>query len=77
MAKSDTSKHILVPKHTKVSDKEKDKVLEQYQITFNQLPKISSKDPALLGMDLKAGDVIKVERNSPTAGKSVFYRGVF
>ena len=76
MAKIDT-KHILVPKHSKVSDKEKDKVLDKYQITFNQLPKISSKDTALLSLDVKIGDVVKIERKSPTAGTTIFYRGVF
>ncbi|MBU2560825.1 MAG: DNA-directed RNA polymerase subunit H [Nanoarchaeota archaeon] len=68
--------HVLIPKHKKLSEKEKKDLLDQYKITINELPSILKSDPALAGMDLQAGDVVKVERNSPTAGKTVFYRGV-
>ena len=68
--------HVLIPKHKKVSDKEKKDILDKYKITVNELPSISKKDPALAGMDVEAGDVIRIERRSPTAGDTVFYRGV-
>ncbi|HII72561.1 TPA: DNA-directed RNA polymerase subunit H [Candidatus Woesearchaeota archaeon] len=69
-------KHALIPKHTKLSDKEKEKVLEEYQITVNELPSILLSDAALRGLDAQEGDVIKIERESPTAGTATFYRGV-
>ncbi len=68
--------HALIPKHTKLSEKDKKAVLEQYNITFTELPLIKTSDPALAEMGVEEGDVIKIERDSPTAGKTVFYRGV-
>ena len=76
MAKQEAKQHILIPKHKKLSEKEKNSLLEKYQITFNELPAIMKNDPALRGMDVNIGDVIMIERDSPTAGKTVFYRGV-
>ena len=68
--------HILRPKHSKLSEKDKKALFERYGITVRQLPGILSKDPALANLDAKEGDVIKIERPSVTAGKTVFYRGV-
>ena len=76
MAKKEARTHILIPKHKKISEKEKKELLETYQITINELPAILKSDPALAGMDVEVGDVIRIERESPTAGKTVFYRGV-
>ena len=68
--------HSLIPKHSKLSETEKKQVLEQYGITVKELPSISLDDAALHGLSVKVSDVLKIERNSPTAGKSVFYRSV-
>jgi DNA-directed RNA polymerase subunit H len=76
MAKQEVKQHILIPKHKKLSEKEKTDLLEKYHITSNELPAILKSDPALSGMDVEVGDVIKIERESPTAGRTVFYRGV-
>ncbi len=74
--KLDIKNHILVPKHSKISEKEKKALLEKYDITIRELPKISYKDPALKGLDAKPGDVIKITRSSPTAGEAIYYRVV-
>lgn len=77
MAKTvELSKHILVPKHTKLNEKDKDKLLQELNISVSQLPKILRDDPAIKGMKLREGDVVKITRKSPTVGESVFYRGV-
>lgn len=76
MAKKEAIKHVLIPEHKKVSEKEKKDILYKYGITLNELPAIHKSDPALAGMDVEPGDVIKIERDSSTAGKTVFYRGV-
>ena len=68
--------HILIPQHKKVSEKEKKDILEKYHITVNELPSIRKSDPALAGMDVQPGDVVRIERISPTAGDVSFYRGV-
>lgn len=69
-------KHVLVPIHEKMSDADKKLLFEQYLISEKDLPKIPITDPAIRHMDLKVGDVIKITRSSPTAGKVYFYRGV-
>lgn len=76
MQKFDVGKHVLVPKHSKVSDKEKAEMLEKYSITIRELPRINACDPAIAELDVKEGDVIKITRNSASAGESVFYRRV-
>ncbi len=69
-------KHILIPEHIKLSEKEKKELLERYHITTNELPKIMRSDPAIAHLKVKPGDVIKIIRKSPTAGKSIYYRVV-
>jgi len=67
---------VLIPKHTKLNDKEKKELLERYGISLKNLPKIKKNDPAILSLDAKPGDVIKIERKSLTAGKAIYYRSV-
>ena len=74
--KFQVEEHELIPKHVKLSDKEKKKLEEEYKISIFELPKILKNDAALKEMDLKVGDVIKIIRKSPTAGETVYYRGV-
>ena len=66
--------HSFVPKFTKLADKEKEKVLIDYNISPRQLPCILIKDPAIQDLEPKEGDVIKIIRNSLTAGESQYYR---
>jgi DNA-directed RNA polymerase subunit H len=68
--------HTLVPMHSKLSEKETKELFELHNITIKELPKIFIDDPAIRHLDVKENDVIKIIRNSPTAGKTVFYRGV-
>ncbi len=68
--------HNLVPKHIKLDKEKADKLLQKYNVGKIQLPRISRKDPAIKGLDAKVGDIIKIVRNSPTAGKSAYYRVV-
>lgn len=74
--KFDVSKHYLVPKHTKLSDKEKKDILEKYNITLLNLPKIMIKDAAIANLKPKEGDVIKIIRVNPHVGNTIFYRCV-
>jgi len=74
--KIDITKHILVPKHIKITEKEKKELFERYNLRFVDLPKILKNDPAIKDLNVKVGDVIKIIRKSPTAGEAVFYRGV-
>ena len=76
MAKQIVTKHVLIPKHSKLSEKEKKELFERYNITIKELPRIKESDPAIASLKVKPGDVVKIIRNSPTAGTAVFYRGV-
>ncbi len=69
-------KHILIPKHVKLSVKEKEELFKKYNISLKELPKIMKDDTAIASLNVKEGDVIKIIRESPTAGKTEFYRGV-
>ncbi len=74
--KYDVRKHILVPEHIKLNDKEKKELLKNYHISLKELPKINKKDPAIEHLNAKEGDIIKIIRKSPTASEAIFYRGV-
>ena len=73
---ADVTKHALVPKHIKISDKEKDELLKKYGITKLQLPRISVKDPAIKHLELKKGEIVKITRKSETTNHSDYYRVV-
>ncbi len=66
--------HALVPLHEVVPDEEVPAVLEQFNILKEQLPKIRSTDPAVQVIKAEPGQLVRVTRNSPTAGKHVAYR---
>jgi DNA-directed RNA polymerase subunit H len=66
--------HILQPKHTILKQEEAEKLLEKYNVSFAQLPKIKIIDPAL-PEGANVGDVIKIERKDET-GTHVYYRVV-
>lgn len=76
MAKSDITKHELVPKHEILSEKETQDVLKKLNIVKGQLPKILVTDPVVKKLKADAGTVMRITRNSRTAGTSIFYRVV-
>ncbi len=56
-----TSMHSLQPKHIKLKQEEVKKLIEKYNISKAQLPKIKIEDPAL-PEGCAPGDVIKIDR---------------
>ena len=68
--------HQLVPKHTKINDSEKEKILASFHVNLRGMPKIAKDDPAIESLGVKAGDLIKIERESKTAGVTNYYRVV-
>ncbi len=66
--------HKMVPKHEIIQEDEIKNLLSQYAIEKEQLPKIRVSDPAAAAIKAKAGDVVKITRESKTAGKTFFYR---
>jgi DNA-directed RNA polymerase subunit H len=68
--------HILQPKQTKLKQEEIKKLLESYNISVSQLPKIKQTDPGI-PKDCIKGDVIKIERKYDDSDKiSLYYRVV-
>jgi DNA-directed RNA polymerase I, II, and III subunit RPABC1 len=68
-------KHTLVPKHTILSDDEKEVFMKKYNILDNsQIPDISYFSPVSIVIGLRPNDVVKIERASRTSITSDFYR---
>tara|TARA_Y100000310_G_scaffold204719_1_gene204955 strand:+ start:272 stop:523 length:252 start_codon:yes stop_codon:yes gene_type:complete len=68
--------HIYVPKHEIITKKEAEDVLEKYHCKATELPLIFATDPAIIGLGVKPGDMIKITRKSATAGNSFYFRYV-
>lgn len=67
-------KHELVPNHEILSAEKAKELLEKYHIEPHQLPRIKTSDVAVIAIGAKPGNIIKITRESPTAGKHVAYR---
>lgn len=76
MKEKDILLHEFVPKHEIMSREDVDEFLSSLKISVQNLPKILSVDPIVLSIGAKVGDVIKITRDSPTAGASYYYRVV-
>jgi DNA-directed RNA polymerase subunit H len=73
---SNKVQHDLIPEHEKLTDEEKQAFLDEYEISMRELPKIKQDDPAIQHLDVEPNDVIKIHRESSTAGQTKYYRGV-
>jgi len=70
----DIFEHALVPFHEVLTEEERKEVLGQYRVQPHQLPWILVSDPAVKAIGGKPGDIVRITRESPTAGKYVSYR---
>ena len=71
---SQNSSHILQPKHTLMKSDEAEKILDKFNVSGIQLPKIKITDPALPN-GANVGDLIKIERKDEQ-GTHTYYRVV-
>ncbi len=72
----DIFKHDLVPTHEILPQEEREKLLAEFRVEAFQLPLIRASDPAVRAIGAKPGDVVRVVRESATAGRYVAYRYV-
>ena len=72
----DLFEHDLVPKHEILKTDERAELLSKYRVEPYQLPRIKISDPAITAIGAKVGDIVKILRDSPTAGQYVAYRYV-
>lgn len=70
----DPTTHHLVPDHSIAEPEEFNKLLEKYNIKKEQLPKILHSDPVAQHIGARPGDVVKIIRNSETAGAALAFR---
>ncbi|VVB89075.1 DNA-directed RNA polymerase subunit H [uncultured archaeon] len=64
----------MVPMHEILDESELKKTLSEYNIDKEQMPKIRLSDPVAVSIKAKVGDVVRITRNSHSAGKAIFYR---
>lgn len=74
--------HRDVPEHHLVDVKDEERILKQYSVGKDQLPKIRKSDPCVriledaLGIDIEEGRLIRIIRTQPVSGVSIAYRVV-
>jgi DNA-directed RNA polymerase subunit H len=68
--------HVFVSKHELLNPKEIKEFLEESKVQPYQLPRINASDPAIIAVGGNPGDIVRVIRNSKTAGKYESYRYV-
>jgi DNA-directed RNA polymerase subunit H len=68
--------HVLVPRHEIVASDEREKLLSEYRVQPYQLPRLKSSDPAVKAIGAKPGDIVRITRESPSAGKYLSFRYV-
>ncbi len=66
--------HVFVPKHEILSAAEKKEILRRYNIRKENLPKIRADDVVAVKIEAKPGDILRIIRDSATAGKALYYR---
>ena len=73
--KTERLPHQLCPEHIVLSDEEKKKVLEKFNVSEVQFPKIKKSDPALIGLEVSVGDLVRIKRKD-LSGDYDYYRRV-
>jgi DNA-directed RNA polymerase subunit H len=68
-------KHVLVPTGTVLNKEQEEALFKEYHLTsVSNLPEISRFDPQAMATGLRPGQIIRLERKSPTAMNSLYYR---
>lgn len=71
------TRHELVPLHVKLTEEQKNKVIERLGLGENAMeafPCILENDPQARWLGLRPGDMCMIVRNSPTVGRAKIFR---
>jgi DNA-directed RNA polymerase subunit H len=66
--------HMLVPKHEIMTEEEISDEFSDVDYDYKNLPKIRSDDPVVEAIGAEPGNILRITRESQTAGKFVTYR---
>ncbi len=69
-------KHKLVPKHEILTPEEAKELLKRYRAEPHKFPMIKASDIVAIAIGAKPGEILRIIRESPTAGNYVSYRYV-
>ena len=82
MSEYNVLEHDNVPEHHLVDVSEEERILAQYSVGKDQLPKIRKSDPCIRileeakDMDIEEGRLIRIVRTHSVSGVSIGYRVV-
>ena len=71
--KIDIQDHMLVPKHEIMTEEEISDEFSEVDYDIKDLPKIKSTDPVVKTIGAEPGNVLRITRESQTAGVFVTY----
>ena len=66
--------HMLVPKHEIMTDSEIEDLKNSADYDIENLPRIKVDDPVVKAIGVKEHDILRITRESDTAGTFVTYR---
>ena len=72
--KIDIQDHMLVQKHEIMTEEEISEEFSDVDYDFKDLPKIKANDPVVEAIGAEPGNVLRITRESQTAGVFVTYR---
>jgi len=73
---ADQKRHYLVAEHVLVKKEKVAELMAELGIKREDLPRIDTLDPSIKLLRPEKGDVVKIVRDSLTAGQSIYYRRV-
>jgi DNA-directed RNA polymerase subunit H (RpoH/RPB5) len=66
----------LIPKHEILEEEDREAIIQKYHVEPYQFPWIKSTDPISIILGARPGDILKITRDSRTAGTYISYRYV-
>jgi len=76
LTEKETKRHYLVPEHVLIKKEKVNELMAELGIKKDALPRIDRMDAAIKHLKPERGDVVKIIRDSLTAGQAVYFRRV-